>query len=171
MKRPIRPEELQLWSMVAATVHPLPGRKVPKAEAMPATAIDPNAPAARIPPPKPQAPQPKRGPAEGIEPRRKHRIAKERDPIGAHIDLHGLGQDQARVALERFVLRSWDEGMRAILVITGKGLRGDGVLRRMTPEWLADPRLRHAVAGISEAHHRHGGAGAIYIALKRKTRD
>ena len=172
MKRPIRPEELQLWSMVAATVHPLPGRKVPKAEAAPpAPTIDPKAPAARIPPPKPQAPHPKRGPAEGIEPRRKHRIAKERDPIGAHIDLHGLGQDQARAALERFVLRSWDEGMRAILVITGKGVRGDGVLRRMTPEWLADPRLRHAVAGISEAHHRHGGAGAIYIALKRKTRD
>ncbi len=172
MKRPIRPEELQLWSMVAATVHPMPGRKLPKAEAAPpAPAIDPKAPAARIPPPKPPAPHPKRGPAEGIEPRRKHRIAKERDPIGAHIDLHGLGQDQARVALERFVLRSWDEGMRAILVITGKGVRGDGVLRRMTPEWLADPRLRHAVAGISEAHHRHGGAGAIYIALKRKTRD
>lgn len=171
MKRPIRPEELQLWSMVAATVHPMPGRKIPKAEATPASTIDPNAPAARIPPPKPQAPHPKRGPAEGIEPRRKHRIARERDPIGAHIDLHGLGQDQARAALERFVLRSWDEGMRAILVITGKGLRGDGVLRRMTPEWLADPRLRHAVAGISEAHHRHGGAGAIYIALKRKARD
>lgn len=171
MKRPIRPDELQLWSMVAATVHPLPGRKLPKAEVAPAPPIDPQAPAARIPPPKPQGPHPKRGPAEAIEPRRKHRIAKERDPIGAHIDLHGLGQDQARAALERFVLRSWDEGMRAILVITGKGLRGDGVLRRMTPEWLADPRLRHAVAGISEAHHRHGGAGAIYIALKRKTRD
>ena len=54
MKRPIRPEELQLWSMVAATVHPMPGRKVPKAEDAPATVIDPKAPAARIPPPAPK---------------------------------------------------------------------------------------------------------------------
>jgi DNA-nicking Smr family endonuclease len=191
MKRPIRPEEQRLWSMVAATVHPMPGRSVPKPEAEPvAVAAKPGPPAPpgkmikkgrlgeALPPPK--SPAPPAGPAvsppggagsKSIEPRRKHRIAKERDPIGAHIDLHGLGQDQARLVLERFVLRSWDEGLRAILVITGKGVRGDGVLRRMTPEWLADARLRHAVAGISEAHHRHGGAGALYIALKRKTRD
>ncbi|HEX5378762.1 MAG TPA: Smr/MutS family protein, partial [Phenylobacterium sp.] len=162
MKRPIRPEELRLWSMVAATVHPMPGRAVPKAEArpaeaMPPQAIDPKAPAARIPPPATKArPAPQRGPAEAIEPRRKQRIARERDPIGAHIDLHGLGQDQARALLERFVLQSWHEGLRAVLVITGKGLRGDGVLKRMTPEWLAAAHLRHVVAGISESHRRHG---------------
>ena len=52
-----------------------------------------------------------------------------------------------------------------------KGLRGDGILRRMTPEWLAAAHLRHVVAGVSEAHRRHGGEGALYIALKRKVRD
>jgi DNA-nicking Smr family endonuclease len=191
MKRPIRPEEQRLWSMVAATVHPMPGRSLPKPEVEPVAPPAPRGPppppgkmvkkarhGEALPPPKgstpPAAPAafaPGGAGSKSIEPRRKHRIAKERDPIGAHIDLHGLGQDQARLVLERFVLRSWDEGLRAVLVITGKGVRGDGVLRRMTPEWLADARLRHAVAGISEAHHRHGGAGALYIALKRKTRD
>lgn len=170
MKRPIRPEEAKLWSMVAATVHPFPGRAPPRSEAMPAQAIDPNAPAARIPPPERPKPPPQRGPLEGIEPRRKHRIARERDPIGAHIDLHGLGQDQAKAALEGFILGCWNDGMRAVLVITGKGVRGDGVLRRLTPEWLAAPRLREAVAGISEAHRHHGGEGALYVALKRKSR-
>jgi len=81
--------------------------------------------------------------------------------------LHGLNQDRARAVLEAFIFRSWTEGMRAVLVITGKGLRGDGVLRRMTPEWLADPRLRDVVAGISEAQRHHGGQGALYVALKR----
>lgn len=177
--------------MVAATVHPMPGRSQPKPEPDPVPAPPPAGPppppgkmakkakaAEALPPPRspppsaaPVAPSAGGAGSKGIEPRRKHRIAKERDPIGAHIDLHGLGQDQARLVLERFVLRSWDEGLRAVLVITGKGVRGDGVLRRMTPEWLADARLRHAVAGISEAHHRHGGAGALYIALKRKSRD
>ncbi len=171
MKRPIRPDELKLWGLVASTVHPFPGRAVPKAtEEMPASTIDPQAPAARIPPPQRAAPAPPRNAADAIEPRRHRRIARERDPIGSHIDLHGLGQDQARVALERFVLECWNAGDRAVLVITGKGLRGDGVLRRLTPEWLAAPHLREIVAGVAESHRRHGGEGALYVALKRKRR-
>lgn len=154
--------------MVAATVHPMPGRLVTGA---PRAAIDPDAPAARIDPYTMEpSPVRRQGAAQDIEPGRKHRIAREREPIGAHIDLHGMTQEQAKVVLEGFVLRSWNEGMRAVLVITGKGLRGDGILRRMTPEWLAAPRLRAVVAGISESHRRHGGEGALYIALKRKTR-
>lgn len=179
MKRPVRPEELRLWSMVASTVHPLPGRNLPdkpkEGAETPALsdAISPPKPGAghiriEAPPTKPSlAPPPK---TKTIEPGRKHRIAKERDPIGAHIDLHGLDQDRARTVLEAFIFRSWNEGMRAVLVITGKGLRGDGVLRRMTPQWLADARLRDVVAGISEAQRRHGGEGALYVALKRHPR-
>jgi DNA-nicking Smr family endonuclease len=52
-------------------------------------------------------------------------------------------------------------------VITGKGSSGDGVLRRRVPEWLSQPPLRQIVAGLSEAHRRHGGGGALYVALKR----
>jgi DNA-nicking Smr family endonuclease len=79
--------------------------------------------------------------------------------------------DRARTALEAFLRRAWDEGYRAVLVITGKGVQGDGILRRATPEWLAAPGLAHIVAGISEAHRRHGGEGALYVALKRKPRS
>jgi DNA-nicking Smr family endonuclease len=172
VKRPLRAEDHRLWSMVAATVHPMPGRVVPSMAGVSGAAIDRNAPAARIDPTvSADASNKRQGPAQAIEPGRRHRIARERDPIGAHIDLHGLSQDQARAALEGFVLRSWNEGMRAVLVITGKGLRGDGILRRMTPEWLAAPRLRAVVAGISESHRRHGGEGALYIALKRRARS
>jgi DNA-nicking Smr family endonuclease len=64
--------------------------------------------------------------------------------------------------------RAYDEGWRAVLVITGKGALGDGVLRRRAPEWLAQPPIRPMVAGISEAHRRHGGEGALYVALKRR---
>jgi DNA-nicking Smr family endonuclease len=105
-----------------------------------------------------------------IEPNRQHRIAKEREEIGARLDLHGLDQDRARVVLENFLRRAWDEGWRAVLVITGKGVKGDGILRRRAPEWLAAPHLSPIVAGISEAHRRHGGEGALYVALKRKPR-
>jgi len=169
MKRPLKPDETRIWGVVAATVHPLPGREVPKAEADP-----PRSPGAALHLPvqaRAHATSPKPRPGlDVIEPRRKHRIARERDPIGARIDLHGMDQDRARAALEGFLRRAWDEGYRAVLVITGKGVQGDGVLRRRAPEWLAAPQLSPIVAGISEAHRRHGGEGALYVALKRKPR-
>lgn len=174
MKRPLKPEEARVWGMVAATVHPMPGRAAP----MPPAEVKTPQPDAHLPAPRTAAPAkatPKSRPKprqaiDDIEPRRHHRIAKERDPIGARLDLHGYDQDQARGVLERFLLRAWDDGFRAVLIITGKGVQGDGILRRRTPEWLAAPHLTHMVAGISEAHRRHGGEGALYVALKRKVR-
>ncbi|WP_297691327.1 Smr/MutS family protein [Phenylobacterium sp.] len=187
MKRPLKPEELRLWGLVAGTAHPLPGRSTPETPSPPPRGEGPGvrAPAqgqavrlakgAKLgsPPSTPPLPTPSPRGGEGfrdIEPRRKHRIAKARDPIGARLDLHGLDQDRARAALEAFLRRAWDEGYRAVLVITGKGVTGDGILRRRTPEWLAAPYLAEIVAGVSEAHRRHGGEGALYVALKRKPR-
>ena len=108
-----------------------------------------------------------KGPADRIEPNRKLRIVKERDPIGARIDLHGLDQERAQAALEAFVLRAWDDGYRAVLVITGKGARGGGVLRKRAPEWLASPALRGVVSGFAPAARHHGGDGALYVTIRR----
>ena len=172
MKRPLKPDELRVWSVVAGTVHPLPGRAtpVPPPTAQAAAADSP----AHIPPPKPPSskkpPRPRAG-LDEIEPNRHHRIARERDPIAARLDLHGYDQDRARAVLEGFLRRAWDEGFRAVLVITGKGVQGDGILRRRAPEWLAAAHMAPIVAGVSEAHRRHGGAGALYVALRRKPRS
>ena len=94
---------------------------------------------------------------------------RERDPIEARLDLHGLDYDRARAALEGFIRRHDGEGARAVLVITGKGYLGEGLLRRFAPEWLSSPALRPLVAGFSQADRRHGGEGALYVALKRRT--
>ena len=162
MKRRPLPEELRLWSRVAATLHPLAGRILPDVPPAPSPVGRPVAPA------DPGKRPARYTPPDEIEPNRKRLIVRERPE--ARIDLHGMTQDRARAALEAFLLRAGDDGYRAALVITGKGTRGDGVLRRATPEWLADPRLRHVVAGVSEAHRHHGGEGALYVALKRKPR-
>ncbi|HEY3950111.1 Smr/MutS family protein [Phenylobacterium sp.] len=170
MKRPLKPDDHRIWGLVAATVHPLPGKATPTMET--ATKAKARADvAARIAPPASGARKTKARPdLDPIEPNRRHRIAKERDPIGARLDLHGLDQDRARAVLERFLARAWDEGYRAILVITGKGVQGDGILKRRVPEWLAAPQLAHIVAGLSDAARHHGGEGALYVALKRKPR-
>jgi DNA-nicking Smr family endonuclease len=173
MSRRPRSEEARLWALVAATVRPLPGRSIEipaEEEALPPPARAPT----RAPPPfvpaahkaRPRVtPKP---PPSDIEPGRKRRLTRERDPLELVLDLHGLDQDRARAVLHRFLLRAQDDGARAVLVITGKGVQGDGVLRRRAPEWLAEPAVRGVVAGVSEAHRRHGGAGALYVAIKRK---
>lgn len=184
MKRPLKPDELRLWGVVAATVHPLPGKATPQRAAPSPARIEEGAGVGKSRPRSTSAVAPQAAPRFGpgahsghapradsgktIEPKRKQRIARERDEIGARLDLHGLDQDRARAALESFLRRAWEDGYRAVLVITGKGLQGDGILRRRTPEWLAAPHLSGIVAGISEAHRRHGGEGALYVALKRK---
>jgi len=83
--------------------------------------------------------------------------------------MHGFDQEQARPALEGFIRRAYADGHRAVLIITGKGKIGHGVLKKRTPEWLASPALREMIAGVSQADQRHGGEGALYVALKRRT--
>ncbi|MBN9320203.1 MAG: hypothetical protein BGN86_09960 [Caulobacterales bacterium 68-7] len=164
-------DDLKLWARVTSTVRPRPGKSqpvIPEAQP-PAPKPEPIA-AMRVPvgpPPKTKAKGPKPAPPpEVIEPNRKRRIVRDRPE--ARLDLHGLDQDRARAVLESFVLRAVDDGYRACLIITGKGSRGEGVLRRYVPEWLGAPPLRSVVAGVSEAARHHGGAGALYVALKRK---
>lgn len=167
MKRPLKPEDVKIWGMVAATVHPMPGRTAPTASQIAARTET----AARVAPPPPKSRAIKqRQTLDGIEPNRRHRIARAREDIGARLDLHGLDQVRAKAVLEGFVVAAWNDGWRAVLVITGKGVQGDGILKRRAPEWLAAPHLSHIVAGISDAARHHGGEGALYVALKRKAR-
>jgi DNA-nicking Smr family endonuclease len=177
VKRPLRHEEAVLWAKVAATVRPAAGRSAPvvlvQAAPPPAPPATPKT-ARTAKGPHPNSPRVTVSAPSGawpIEPGRMRRIAREREDMGPRLDLHGLNQDEARARLNAFLARAHAEGWRAVMVITGKGTRGDGVLRRHAPEWLAAPDLRHIVAGVAEAHRRHGGEGALYVALKRRARD
>lgn len=184
-KPPPAPEDdRRLWKLVASTVTPRapekPEKMRSKARIRPvktATAIPVEAPTrlASIAPLRVSPEELKPVPArtlkyapDRIEPNRKRRIVKEHDPIGARLDMHGLDQDQARATLEGFIRRAYEDGHRAVLVITGKGRIGHGVLKQRTPEWLAGPAVREMIAGVSTADQRHGGDGALYVALKRK---
>jgi DNA-nicking Smr family endonuclease len=92
------------------------------------------------------------------------RLRRGRAEPGATLDLHGLREAEAHRALERFLTRAHGEDKRLVLVITGKG----GVLQKNLPRWLAENVFRKLVVGISQAHIRHGGAGAFYVALRRQ---
>jgi DNA-nicking Smr family endonuclease len=175
MKRPLRPEEVRLWAAVASTVRPAHGRTVPEPPAEPEAPTSParSAKPSKASPPAPAGAARKPVPPpypDRIEPNRYRRIARTGEAVEHRLDLHGYTQDRARAAVHGFIEYAHLSGARAVLIITGKGVQGDGVLRRYVPEWLAEPPSRGRVAGISPAERRHGGEGALYVALKRLTR-
>ncbi len=89
-------------------------------------------------------------------------------PVSRRIDLHGLTAAQAERQLQHFIADSAHAGHRCVLVITGKGARGDGVLRRYVPDWLKAPSMASVVLAIATARPADGGDGALYVLLRRK---
>ena len=102
--------------------------------------------------------------APPIRGHREARLRRGRLEPEARIDLHGFSYEAAYRSLIAFLARAFTEGRTLVLVITGKG----GVLRPHLPLWLNGPDLRDLVIGTREAHPRHGGAGAFYVALHRR---
>lgn len=174
--------DIALWRQVARSVKPLPGRAPP--------APEPDEPAA--PPPATEtaatilaaaaasAPaRPAQPPLAPLERRLRTQLRRGQQSLEAVIDLHGMRQDEAHLALRAFLRREQARGTRLALVVTGKGAAGAapfaqplfgeerGVLRRMVPHWLRLPDLRPLVLGFEEAEQRHGGSGALYVRLRR----
>lgn len=164
-KRELTGEEKKLWCRVAASVRtrkPIPsapdeGDAEPPPKRAVAKAKPP--PPKSIPKPVAAAPPANRGGEK--------RVRRGKLEIGGTIDLHGHTQDSGRAALLRFVLAAQARGDRTIIVVTGIGRGGEGVLKRRLPEWLAERDLRRLVSGFAPAHRTHGGAGAFYVFIKR----
>jgi DNA-nicking Smr family endonuclease len=103
----------------------------------------------------------------------RQKISRGSEPIDARIDLHGMTQASAHGALIHFLRRAQHDGARLVLVITGKGKAGTdshaerGVLKRQVPLWLESPELRPLVIGFEAATIGHGGAGALYVRMRR----
>ena len=87
--------------------------------------------------------------------------------LEARIDLHGLSQLAAYQRLQHFIQKSRQQGLRTILVITGKGKDGRGVLRENVPQWLSEPPLSDAIIAFGTSRPQDGGEGALYVRLKR----
>lgn len=166
MTRKASHDERALWRHATSDVAPKKRQAPPP--------VEPLAPA--LAPPdssEPLEPRPAVAPAApsgtGLDRRNAQRLKRGQMAIEARLDLHGMTQAEAHGALARFIARSYDDGRRAVLVITGKGTRdGEGVLRRAVPRWLDEPALRPLILARDEAQPRHGGAGALYVLLRRK---
>lgn len=106
----------------------------------------------------------------GIDRANAERLKRGRHPIEARLDLHGRTQAEAHRALADFVEVCYQNGCRCVLVITGRGLGpdGPGVLKAAVPRWLAEAGPRRRILAVAAAQPRHGGAGALYLLLRRR---
>jgi len=91
------------------------------------------------------------------------------------LDLHGMTLAAAERAVSDFLDRAAARDLRIVLIVTGKGLRlqGGRVLGgRIRTEflgWLERADNRRRVRGVRPAHARHGGSGAFYVLLRRRS--
>ena len=183
MARRPTPEERALWAKAMVDAKPLKRRGKKAETPAPAAPELPRSPpkakkAGRVPPPAPPAPPPAppaKAPIEvgtrlapGIDKRTAERFRKGQREIEARLDLHGMTQDAAWRRLVSTVERAHRDGKRTLLVITGKGSTGDGVLRATVPRWLTEAPLKPLVLAHAPAQPKDGGSGALYVLLRRK---
>ena len=111
------------------------------------------------------------GETSGIDRTSARRMQRGQVPIEDKLDLHGLSQEQAKKEVKAFIGSAVQKNFRHVLIITGKGRDGHGILREKVPEWLKDAPLCYHLNAISYAQPRDGGKGALYIRLKRQREE
>ena len=183
--------EAALWRQLAATVTPLePG----KAESAAAQAVVlPPAAVTRQSPPRPassgparpvavvRAPPPQTLDRHGLDASWERKLAKAQVAPDLTIDLHGLGLDAAYTRLSAALTQAMAMQARLLLVIAGKSRphgdhgiddhagRGNrrGAIRAKLLDWLAASPHASRIAAVRPAAQRHGGAGAVYVVLRK----
>lgn len=188
-RRHLSPEEADLWRSVASTARPMHGFPqrpseptiAPEAEvlhhARPRLSPFHLGEKARRPERNDLAPPILGHPTVQMDAKTHGKMTRGKLAPEARIDLHGMTLAEAHPELTHFILNAQGQGMRLVLVITGKGKRREdtgpipqrmGALRHQVPQWLRQPPLGPIVLQVSEAHLKHGGSGAYYVYLRRR---
>ena len=108
------------------------------------------------------------GTANKVSPEVARRLHHGYFSIQAHIDLHGLGVNDAHQAFNRFLNKSVMAGKRAVLIIHGRGLSSphQPILKTKVYKWLTAAPWHKWVIAFSSARLCDGGAGATYVLLR-----
>jgi DNA-nicking Smr family endonuclease len=169
--RQVSEEELRLWRGVVRDARPLREEPAPVAPEPPSPpTLDPELARDRF---VPAHSPPQRGlaldPARpvGLDRRNWQRLKRGQLPIEARLDLHGATQEAAHRRLVQFVADAERRGLRCVLVVTGKGQAGGGILRHMVPRWLGESGVRERLIAYTPAQRHHGGSGALYLLIRR----
>jgi len=183
-----------LWARIAQTATPLKKKnRVAKVAAIPKPAQPPKAKVVKekaakarakpVPAPASKPPsRPGHAPgAGGLDRQTARKLEKGALAVEARLDLHGMRQRDAHVALRKFLKWAQGKDYRHVLVITGKGSarqertsfyeeEARGVLRQAVPHWLSHGDLAPLIVSFAEAPRSLGGEGALYVRLRKAQR-
>ncbi len=112
------------------------------------------------------------GVAPAVDRRLAQRLHEGEFAIQAHLDLHGYTVDEARPAVDRFLTNAYTNGQRCVRLVHGRGrnsINNQPVLKEQVRLWLSHGRLSRLVLAFATAPLTDGGAGAVYILLRRVT--
>ena len=168
--RKLAPEELALWQRVAATIRPIKPAEGDASGNVPVvknrfTAVFRDEPR----PPSPRA----LTLGDNLDSSWEKSIRSGSLDPDRTLDLHGMNLDTAWVAIDRILDRAWSNHERVVLLVTGRERPdperlGRGKIRAALRDWLAHSRHAGHIAAVRGAHRRHGGAGSVYIILRRR---
>lgn len=170
--RRLGPEERAAWARLRATVRPL----LSVTGAVEPVVIPPPPPARALAPSVTGAakPAPPRQPAATLDGGWDRRLARGAVQPDRTVDLHGHNLAAAHARLDLELDRAVALGERVLLLVTGRPPRAGserpharGAIRASIGDWLALSRHARVIAAVRGAHPRHGGAGALYVILRR----
>lgn len=183
--RRLSAEEAALWARVMAGVRPIvprpaatppePARTQPKPIGSSAVEIPiPSPPAARLRLKRTNVAVPVRPPQNTLDGTWDRQLSRGLVSPDRAVDLHGHTLSSAHAMLDAALEGAIRSGDRVILLVTGKPPRPDserpharGAIRAAVGDWLAGSRHASEIAAVRPAHPRHGGAGALYIVLRK----
>ncbi len=166
MTKKLTPEDLHLWKINTREVKPLH---------KPMTQEDP-----KPHPPPPTAPSVKTHKPlkkQRLTPQIQHPSLKRKEirrfKYEAQLDMHGLTLEKGYQILKQFLLSAQEQGIKEVLIITGKGsLSEERTFRHQLPRWVEEAPFRDFVLSL---HHpaklQDGGTGAFYVRVRRKEKS
>jgi DNA-nicking Smr family endonuclease len=110
------------------------------------------------------------GAAPGLDPQILRKLRAGDFSVQGHLDLHGLTRAEAKDAVTRFLVDARHQRKRCVLIVHGRGLHSKDqlpVLKEGLQGWLTRGRLADQVLAFSTARPHDGGAGAVYVLLRR----
>ncbi len=192
MRRVLSPEERALWRRVTADIRVSGGglkeepRKIAPSPVREVEPLAPTEPTARTGPAAPSAQSARRRGAAPARPQLATLDGKwDRDLRTGKVvpdrivDLHGSTLAQAHDHVLSTLERSIAAGDRLVVIVTGRAPAAGtsrldrplrGIIRASITDWLLGARFAGQIAAIRPAHARHGGAGALYVVLRRQGR-
>ena len=105
--------------------------------------------------------------AHGVDRRELRNLKRGDYRVDDRLDLHGMTAAQGCTSVGRFLENSRHMQHRCVCIVHGRGLHSDAHAPILKPRVRAYLRSARSVLAFADAPRTDGGAGAVYVLLRR----